>query len=318
MERVDLSYGKLERAVLDHADLAGGDLQYADLRGAHLFGARLDAAKLKQARLDGANLSCAWVRNADLEAADLPMAVLLKTRLDGAKLRDAGLEGAYLAQARLAQAELARSYLAGADLRAAVLEDAQLGVWPSGLPFFGWANLQGIEGQPAYGPEVLKEGQAAVWRRIAPQALPTAGPANQSGAIHAFDEVAYEDRLAALLTGKVCDPEADAHELQGLATRVLWDKDVIKEVTAFHKKVALGLLRAAAEVVPDGGPEDAMRTPPCPQAAEMPQGMRDGLRSLLTTPLGATLAVLAVGGPGQRQISTDGGSISAAKTMPPQ
>ena len=85
----------------------------------------------------------------------------------------------------------------------------------------------------------------------------------------------------------MCDPEADAHELQGLATRVLWDKDVIKEVTTFHKKVALGLLRADAEVVPDSGPEDAMRPPPCPQAAAMPPGMHDGLRILLTTPLGA-------------------------------
>ena len=215
------------------------------------------------------------------------MAVLLKARLDGAKLKDARLEGAYLAQARLSQAELAGSYLAGADLRAAVLENAQFGAWPGELPFFGWANLQAVEGQPAYGPEALKEGPDTVWRRIAPEALPAAGPADQSGAISALDEVAYEDRLAMLLTGRVCDPEADAHELQGLATRVLWDKDVIKEVTTFHKKVALGLLRAASEVVPGSGPEDAMRPPPCPQAAAMPPGMRDGLRSLLTTPLGS-------------------------------
>ena len=181
MERVDLSYGRLERAVLDHADLESSDLQYADLRGGRLFGARLDDAKLKQARLDGANLSCAWARNADLEAADLPMAVLLKARLEGAKLRDAGLEGAYLAQARLSQAELAGSYFAGADLRAAVLENAQFGAWPRELPFFGWANLQAVEGQPAYGPEALKEGPDTVWRRIAPEALPAAGPADQSG-----------------------------------------------------------------------------------------------------------------------------------------
>jgi uncharacterized protein YjbI with pentapeptide repeats len=280
MERADLSYGKLERAVLDHADLAGGDLQYADLRGARLFGARLDDAKLSQARLDGANLSCAWARNADLEAAELPMAVLLKARLEGAKLRDAGLEGAYLAQARLSQAELAGSYFAGADLRAAVLEDARFGAWPSELPFFGWANLQAVEGQPAYGPEALKEGPDTVWRRIAPEAL-------VQRAIPALVEAAYQDRLATLLTGRVCDPAADAHELQGLATRVLWDKDVIKEVTAFHKKVALGLLRAAAEVAPDGGAEDATGPPLCPQAAAMPPGMRDGLRSLLTTPLGS-------------------------------
>ena len=287
MERVDLSYGKLGTAVLDHADLKEGNLQFADLRGAHLFGARLDNARLNQARLGGANLSCAWVRQADLEAADLSMAVLFKARLDHAKLKDAHLDGAYLAQARLPHAELSATYLAGADLRAAVLENAQFGAWPGELPFFGWANLQALEGQPAYGPEALKEGPDTVWRRIAPEALPPAGPADQSGPISALDEVAYEDRLAMLLTGRVCDPEADAHELQGLATRILWDKDVIKEVTTFHKKVALGLLRAPSEVVPDSGPEDAMRSPPCPQAAAMPPGMRDGLRSLLTTPLGS-------------------------------
>jgi uncharacterized protein YjbI with pentapeptide repeats len=288
MERVDLSYGKLERAVLDHADLKGSDLQYADLRGARLFGARLDDAKLKQGRLDGANLSCAWVRNADLEAADLSMAVLLKARLDGARLREAGLEGAYLAQARLSHAELAGTYLAGADLRAAVFEGVRLGDWPRELPFFGWTNLRNVQGDPAYDQEALKESPDTVWQRIAREALPAGGPADQSGAIHPLDEVAYEDRLAALLTGRVCDPAADAPELQGLATRVLWDKDETKAVTTFHKKVALSLLRASGvEGAPSVGPADATRPRSCPQATAMSQGMRDSLRSLLATPLGA-------------------------------
>jgi hypothetical protein len=90
------------------------------------------------------------------------------------------------------------------------------------------------------------------------------------------------------LSGLVCDPGAPPPQLQGLATRVLWDKDVIGEVTRFHKKVALSLLRAALDIgeVAGVGPDDAARPRSCPQAAEMPQGMRERLRSLLVMPLG--------------------------------
>jgi uncharacterized protein YjbI with pentapeptide repeats len=297
MESVDLSYAKLEKAALNEADLRRGSLISADLRGANLYGARLDDAKLNQARLDGANLACAWVRRADLEAADLPMAVLLKARLDGARLEDAHLEGAYLAEARLSDAELGDTYLAGADLRAAVLEGARLGSGPRDRPFFGWVNFTDVQGEPAYDERSAKD-PGELWRRIAPEALPPAGPSDDADAIQPLDELdyqarlyemAYQDRLAALLTGRVCDPGADVPELQGLATRVLWDKDATKKVTTFHKKVALSLLRAASDATETGGaaPEDAVTGSSCPQAAAMPQGMRDGLRGLLVAPLGA-------------------------------
>ena len=86
---------------------------------------------------------------------------------------------------------------------------------------------------------------------------------DQSGGIHPLDEAAYQNRLATLLIGRACDPGADAHELQGLATRVLWDKDETKEVTTFHKKVALSLLRASDVVgLQGGGPEEARRRSP--------------------------------------------------------
>jgi uncharacterized protein YjbI with pentapeptide repeats len=290
MEQVDLSYARLESAALNEADLRGSNLGGAQLQGSNLFGTRLDDAKLNHARLDGANLSCASVRNADLGAADLSMALLRKTRLDRAKLNDANLEGAYLAEARLSHAELANSYLAGADLRAAVFEGARLGSGDRDRPFFGWANLRDVRGRPAYDEAALKEGPDTFWRRIAPEALPVAGPAGEDGSIRPLDQMAYEDRLAALLTGRVCDPEAPAPELQGLATRVLWDKDATKEVTSFHKKVALSLLRAALDLseLPAVRAEQAVTESACPQAAWMPQNMRDGLRSLLVTPLGSS------------------------------
>ncbi len=285
MEHVDLRYAQLARAGLNQADLNGSDLRASDLQGANLWGARLDDAKLNDARLDGANLSCASLRKAHLEAADLRMAALFKTRLDGAKLNDARLDGAYLAQARLADAELAGAYLAGADLRAALLEGARLGSGPRDRPFFGWADLRDVRGQPAYDEESLKEGPDGLWRHIAPEALPAAGPAGDSGSIGPFEETAYEDRLAALLTGLVCDPEAEAPQLQGLATRVLWDKDAVGEVTGLHKKVALRLLRAASDAgeVAAAGAVGAR----CPQAAEMPRNLRERLRDLLVMPLGS-------------------------------
>jgi uncharacterized protein YjbI with pentapeptide repeats len=288
MAHIDLHYAKLEGAGLNQADLNGGDLQSSDLQGANLWGARLDDAKLNGARLDGANLSYASLRQADLEGADLQMAVLLRSRLDGARLKDAHLDGAYLAHACLANAVLAGAYLAGADLRAAVLEGASLGSGPRDRPFFGWADLRDVQGQPAYDEAALKEGPDRLWRRIAPEALPPAGPADEAGSIRALDELAYEARLADLLTGRVCDPAARAPQIQGLATRVLWDKDVIEEVTRFHKKVALSLLRAALDTseLPGVGPDDAAPSS-CPQAAEMSQDLRNSLRGLLVMPLGS-------------------------------
>jgi uncharacterized protein YjbI with pentapeptide repeats len=322
LDHASLKYAELERAALNEADLHGGDLDGARLQGANLFGARLDHASLKEARLDGANLSCAWARDTNLEAAHLSMAVLLKTRLDGANLKDARLEGAYLAKAHLSNTELAGSYLAGSDLRAAVLEGARLGSGPrerpffhsasaqeqrGDRPFFGWANLRGVQGAPAYDQEALKEGLDKLWRRIAPAALAGAEPADATGSTKSLAELAYYDRIAILLTKRACDPGADSPELESLATRVLWDVNhdhapEPREVTSFHKKVASSLLRpsdatearsiAPQERPPDGsalGARDGAGAGlTCAHAAEVPQHIREGLHELLVTPLGAS------------------------------
>ena len=131
LEKRDLRFAQLSKAILPKANLQGAKLHDANLveaqlQGANLQHAQLEGADLTGAQLQGADLGWAGLQNADLSSAQLQGAILTGARLQGARLNGAGLQGADLKEAELHGAELIGTKLQGADLRYAKLHGANL------------------------------------------------------------------------------------------------------------------------------------------------------------------------------------------------
>jgi uncharacterized protein YjbI with pentapeptide repeats len=143
LKGIDLSHGKLARAVLDRTDLDGANLEGANLEQASLRRTSLREAYLVGANLAGANLENADLEGAKLERANLAGANLTRASLEGAVLTGANLSNARLSYAQLASAKLGGANLAGADLTHAELDEAYLGGILAGAVRLTSANMRG-------------------------------------------------------------------------------------------------------------------------------------------------------------------------------
>jgi len=137
LEKIDLSFARLNKADFMGANLKEANLGSADLRGANLRETNLSVADLHYAQLGGANLTKAYLCRANLSGARLstilrpllqnnirPIVDTPRTVLNGANLSGAHLNDAKLQRADFTNANLYRANLANADLSFSVLVDA--------------------------------------------------------------------------------------------------------------------------------------------------------------------------------------------------
>jgi len=150
LERLDLSYLRLDSVLLTAANLTdcnlvGAHLSEADLRKATLFNTNLREARLQDSHLEGA-----WLHGANLTLGDLRRT----------HLREALLSSCTLNQARLQGADLRGAYIWGCSYSGIALDGStrQKGI-RLGLSDFDWINSV-IEAKPGSAfarPEVSVE-----------------------------------------------------------------------------------------------------------------------------------------------------------------
>ena len=149
----DLSFARLEEAILSKAHLKRVDFSFANLRGAwlddtHLHGADLSHAMLPDAMLDHSRLYGACLNEANLQMVSFDNARLQGAKLWGADLREAEgieacLQGAFLRKAILKGTSLVRAQLQGASFWETYLQEAIL----TGAHLHGVESLHGVTNQ---------------------------------------------------------------------------------------------------------------------------------------------------------------------------
>jgi Pentapeptide repeats (8 copies) len=111
--------------------LEGTDLSYSRLDGALLLGSNLDEAILVRARLDGADLFGAVMDGTDLSNARLDRAVLFGTKFDGSRMTSTGFQNAYMVGTRLfglpgQPLRISSEVLQSANLRTSAFRNVQI------------------------------------------------------------------------------------------------------------------------------------------------------------------------------------------------